>query len=373
MATTIVSSPQLYTLSGNNLIWVFSSSQTAQPNFSFIVEVYLNGINIGTHELFLEQNNISKIDVQTIVDSSISYLEQTIDESLPIVFQTPAELYLDISEKYGSSPTIQSTISSSTIYLLKGALAFEDFVNFDYTDFLIGSSTKRFLTENPLITDFGTFGIILNDLASTDIYLQVTINGVSKFEALDLGLLIFINLNNTTLLAMGFTQPQIDADNKIYFKIWDSIFDIDLSETKTIHRVECSNFINKLTFINRYSIPEQFTFRQHERFSYNATASSYEKRQGSWISGDFVLTALNSGLRPIQTIRTGSLELFTEIIPTELSGYLLTEINSSPYIVLNDTSLFIAAQSFEIPNENDDVKQISVRGKLANSYKSNRI
>jgi hypothetical protein len=375
MATTIQSSPQLYTFSGNNLIWVFSSNQTAQPNFSFIVEVVLNSVVIGTHEVFLEQNNYAKIDVQTIVDSAISYDDQTIDETIGGVIQTPPNLYLNVKEKYGSPATIQSTTATSTIYLLKGTLPFEDFVNYDYTDFKVGTTAKRFLTDSPLLTDFGTFGILIDDpSAILDTKLVVTINGVNRDITYSNGSrLIFFNINNTTLLAAGFTQPQIDADSRISFYVKNVDSGFNISETKTIYRVECSNFINKLTFINRYSIPEQFVFRQHERYSYNATATSYEKRQGTWVGNAFVLSPLNSGFKPIQTIRTGTLELFTEIIPTELAAYLLTEINSSPYIVLNNTSLFIAAQSFEIPNENDDVKQISVRGKLANSYKSNRI
>jgi hypothetical protein len=375
MATTIQSSPQLYTFSGNNLIWVFSSNQTAQPNFSFIVEVVLNSVVIGTHEVFLEQNNYAKIDVQTIVDSAISYDDQTIDETIGGVIQTPPNLYLNVKEKYGSPATIQSTTATSTIYLLKGTLPFEDFVNYDYTDFKVGTTSKRFLTDSPLLTDFGTFGILIDDpSAILDTKLVVTINGVNRDITYSNGSrLIFFNINNTTLLAAGFTQPQIDADSRISFYVKNVDSGFNISETKTIYRVECSNFINKLTFINRYSIPEQFVFRQHERYSYNATATSYEKRQGTWVGNAFVLSPLNSGFKPIQTIRTGTLELFTEIIPTELAAYLLTEINSSPYIVLNNTSLFIAAQSFEIPNENDDVKQISVRGKLANSYKSNRI
>jgi hypothetical protein len=375
MATTIQSSPQLYTFSGNNLIWVFSSNQTAQPNFSFIVEVVLNSVVIGTHEVFLEQNNYAKIDVQTIVDSAISYDDQTIDETIGGVIQTTPNLYLNVKEKYGSPATIQSTTATSTIYLLKGALPFENFVNYDYTDFKVGTTAKRFLTDSPLLTDFGTFGILIDDpSAILDTKLVVTINGVNRDITYSNGSrLIFFNINNTTLLAAGFTQPQIDADSRISFYVKNVDSGFNISETKTIYRVECSNFINKLTFINRYSIPEQFVFRQHERYIYNATATSYEKRQGTWVGNAFVLSPLNSGFKPIQTIRTGTLELFTEIIPTELAAYLLTEINSSPYIVLNDTSIFIAAQGFEIPNENDDVKQISVRGKLANSYKSNRI
>jgi len=39
MAVTIYDEPQLIAPAGNPLVFTFSSDQTAQPNFSFVVEL----------------------------------------------------------------------------------------------------------------------------------------------------------------------------------------------------------------------------------------------------------------------------------------------------------------------------------------------
>lgn len=375
MATTIVSSPQLYTFSGNIMQWVFSSNQTAQPNFSFIINVFYNGVVIATHEVFIENLTSAKIDIQTIIDSYISYNEQTIDETDIDVAQVLSKAKIDIKEKYGATPIIQSTLSSSTIYVMKGSLPLADFYSWDYNDYTIGATSSKFLTANPLLTDYGTFGIFLNNPSGALDYDIVVVdsNGNIHTKTLPNARLLFLNINNTTLLGIGFSQPQIDASKYFSFQISNNVLLTYVSEMRTIYLTKCYQFANKLTYINRFSIPEQFVFKQHERYKYNSEASTYEKRIGGWVGSDFILNPLNSGVRPIQTVREGSIELYSEKLPNNLASYLLTEINTTPYAVLNDSMVLVPSGGFELRNINDDVTQIVVSGKLANGHKSNRV
>jgi len=382
MATTVSSSPQEISPSGNNLIWVFSSSQSVQPNFSFIVEVVLNGTIIGTHQVFLENLNFAKFNAQVIIDAALSYKSQIINETLITVLQQLSKVHLNIKEKYGTTPIVQSTISTTDIYCYKGSLSLSEFVGYDFNNFVAANTSKRFLTEAKKINNYGTFGIFFKAPPSTVIYyLNVrddkgTFYSTPIFTGNTNDVLMFVNINNTTLLGLGAPQFQIDIAN--FYDIWISdkfpIPEVIVSETLRVFKEnKCKNFQNKLTFINRYSIPEQFVFTQHERKSFNASSSSYEKRQGEWVGNDFIVNTINSGLSPIQTTRDGTIELFSEILSPKNAAYLLEEINSSPLIVLNDNMLFIVASSFEIPNINDDAKQIIVKGKISNTYVSNRI
>jgi len=43
MAVTIEQEPQDYSQSGQFMVWTFSSNQTGQANFSYILEVYIAG------------------------------------------------------------------------------------------------------------------------------------------------------------------------------------------------------------------------------------------------------------------------------------------------------------------------------------------
>jgi hypothetical protein len=59
MAVTIYDEPQLIAPAGNPLVFTFSSNQTAQDNFSFIVELYINSSLHSTHQVFRQFNTLS--------------------------------------------------------------------------------------------------------------------------------------------------------------------------------------------------------------------------------------------------------------------------------------------------------------------------
>ena len=52
MAISIYDQPQLIAPAGNPLVFTFDSTETAQPNFSFVVEVYINSTLRLTQEVF---------------------------------------------------------------------------------------------------------------------------------------------------------------------------------------------------------------------------------------------------------------------------------------------------------------------------------
>jgi hypothetical protein len=67
MAITLYDQPQLIAPAGNPLVFTFSSDETAQPNFSFIVQVYINGSLRLTQEVYRQFNTLGRIDVSEAV------------------------------------------------------------------------------------------------------------------------------------------------------------------------------------------------------------------------------------------------------------------------------------------------------------------
>jgi len=73
MAVTIEQQPiTLHMLSGNPIVWVFSSNQTVQVNFSYYVEVYVDSVLHSTHQVFPESGIYGKFDVSEIAESVLS-------------------------------------------------------------------------------------------------------------------------------------------------------------------------------------------------------------------------------------------------------------------------------------------------------------
>ncbi len=54
MAITIVNEPSPFWPICNDVEWVFKSDETAQPNFSFTIELYIEGALHSTHEVYPE-------------------------------------------------------------------------------------------------------------------------------------------------------------------------------------------------------------------------------------------------------------------------------------------------------------------------------
>ncbi len=71
MAVTIYNQPQAIAPAGNPLVFTFSSDQTAQDNFSFIVELYIDSSLVLTQQVFRQFNALSRIDVSQAVEAYI--------------------------------------------------------------------------------------------------------------------------------------------------------------------------------------------------------------------------------------------------------------------------------------------------------------
>jgi len=121
VAVTINSSPHLFTPSDNPIIWSFSSDATANTNFSYLVEVYVSGSLTGTHQIYPEVGIYSHIDVSDIVKPMIG---------IPSINQLTIlgnalnnrEIYIIVKEYCGTTPTVHSTATSSTINVWKARL-----------------------------------------------------------------------------------------------------------------------------------------------------------------------------------------------------------------------------------------------------------
>jgi len=60
MAITIVNEPSPFWPICNDVEWVFKSDETAQPNFSFTIELYIEGALHSTHEVYPEVGDSAK-------------------------------------------------------------------------------------------------------------------------------------------------------------------------------------------------------------------------------------------------------------------------------------------------------------------------
>ena len=140
MAVTIHNSPQSYTPSDNPITWRFSSNQTLQVNFSFFIEVYVNGVLTGDHLVFPEDGIYAHFDAWE--DASIACNKPIIGSSFETSAGNNAEIYIKVYERYGNPATNQASATSSTVTVFKACLSDIDWIDFTASDYIYSSGSK---------------------------------------------------------------------------------------------------------------------------------------------------------------------------------------------------------------------------------------
>jgi len=155
MAITLYDEPQPIASAGNPLVFTFSSDETAQPNFSFIVEVYINGNLRLTQEVYRQFNTLGRIDVSEAVQSTLSS-PLIVDGSLLTFYDSAInDYYIIVYEKYGSpNPQLYDSETSSTRYAINAALRHQDFINWDWLDHAVSSNNPNSGSGVTWLTDW---------------------------------------------------------------------------------------------------------------------------------------------------------------------------------------------------------------------------
>ena len=132
MAVTITNSPQDYTTASNPVVFEFSSTQTAQTNFSFVVELQVNGAVHSYHQVFPESANFGKFDCSAIL-RTIVYSELVSDGTLDTAYTNAIATYkVRVIDKYGTPPVeIDAGTESSTFTVTNGSLRHADWIDYD--------------------------------------------------------------------------------------------------------------------------------------------------------------------------------------------------------------------------------------------------
>ena len=155
MAITITQQPQFFQPACNPYVWVFESTQTAQPNFSFIVELYVDFVLVSTHQVFNESLNYAKFDASG--DLRCLLTSEMVTTGALLNFTDPAIGFVQIKvyEKYGTPATIQPTPAQSQISRAwNSSLRHPDFITYNHYDFMVSrinpnSGNILFLTDFP--------------------------------------------------------------------------------------------------------------------------------------------------------------------------------------------------------------------------------
>lgn len=365
MAVTIHTSPKSYALSGNPVQWTFSSNQTAQANFSYIVEVYVNTVLHSTHQVYPESGINAKFNASSIAE---------------LVTQPPllvtgnatnnATMYIIVRENYGTPPTNQANATSSTITVFKAKIALNEWISFNIDDYRFTNNNNNWLTQMPKHNLRLNSHIYLNHLIDSATSLVITYrfydSGGNLLQTVNSAIAtpykIYIFKIETSYLESIYVASSFDDVSYVTVQLTDT------TNSSNLYRIDidrsCLGDLTTVDFISRIGSLETFNFNRRSIESITTESNSYSTTQGDWSSTSYVYT-IGTGQSSFQLSIDKTLKLTSDWISDTMYNYLINNLCTSPYIIVGGVRM--AIESFTSQNKKkpyDTLNSLEVSFKL---------
>lgn len=383
MAVTIEQSPQTFTPSDNPVTWVFSSDQTSQPNFYFLVEVYLEDTpsvfeKIETHKIYPELENKAHFDASSITQRYCDAINPNLAFSnIEKEATISRKFYIKVIEYYGSPVSVGANQTSSTISPFKSRLKKAEFVNYDSQEYVFAPSItpapkyltlyprseKIFIRENERYLLTG----ITNDI-SYSLGLQTTKKtGASNFST-KLVTSYPISVFDVGLTNLKALFPVHDFSNLDTYKITILNTTTTISESIEFKLDESCQYdkAKRIHFLNSLGGLDSFSFNLLSREKYDVESFGYEKEFGSFDeNGDYQYSLDQGTTVDYQKQFSKSLMLTSDWILDTVYNWLTKELFTSPAVYIENGLEFqrvkVKQSNFqEKINENDTLVKLDV-------------
>ena len=337
MAVTINQLPSYeYKLSGNPLVFVFSSNQTAQPNFSYYVEVYIDAVLNSSHQVFPESGIYGKFDASQIVESELT--APSIPTDINGVSGGALLCELKVYERYGTIPALQASELTGTISCIKGKLFMNDWINTDLDIYTVLNNGGGFLTQCPEF--YLREGELLNYYFTVDSYssgydISLTYKD-SSGSTLNTQLISNSGyLLNAFSVGWDILDGYYSLDSVSTVEVFIENIDSVYSETYVINILSCS-VVDKerLHFLNQLGGVDSFTFDAVSKKSMTTQTNSFLTTQGGFNGSGYDYSTTNSQTGNYQVTSNTKLMLESNWVNEDIMQWLNDNLFTSPYILL---------------------------------------
>lgn len=360
MAVTFHTQPQVFTPASNPVVWSFSSDQTFQTNFSYIVEVYINTILHSTHQVFPQSGIYAKFNASEIMRGILSSPLITDTTFVTLYSSAFDSVYIKVYEQYGATPAIFANATSASKYVFNAALRHQDFVNWDYLDYSVATTnpltTISYLTSWPRtykylcgLTEKVFLGVIGNDLGlKVDIRLYDSANTQ-----------IVSSLANTIFfqqLTVLDLSPQTIIDNTaitsgdfstcVYYTVRTKATGIGaFPGTTEVFKIyidtECQRYPSRrLHWLNKFGVWDSFTFSLVSTDSTKVEGNRYEKEKGIWEDENYIYPLYQGEGTTFSKRAEDTLTLNSDWLKQDVQQWLVRELYESPKVYLESSGSF---------------------------------
>ena len=349
MAVTIYDEPQDISPAGNPLMFTFSSDQTGQDNFSFIIEVYVNSALHSTHQVFRQFGTLSKFDCSGILASTLLNLEITTDFEFDAT-NSMSTYAIVVYEKYGNPPITQASASSSTLKAFNGALRHQDWIDWDYTIYDPNQTQDAvFLTDFPtsqkafcgIEENFYLGYFEQSGMAGVSFIIDLyDINGVvTSGDSFGLTSTEFniLNVGPTAIASVSPVLTLVDFSSDCYYYE----FRVDVASVSQVgpFRIyvdkDCKRYeTRRLHWLNKFGVWDSFTFSLVSIDSSTVQSYGYQREKGIWDGTSYTYPLYQGEKTTFAKTASDQLILNSDFIKQEVQQWLVRGLYESPVVYL---------------------------------------
>jgi hypothetical protein len=363
MAITILQEPLLYTPASNEILWTFSSDQTGQPNFSYKVQLYIEGALFGTYELYPMQGAYCKFDASEYLRSFVSTHPEYLTSFNWVSQDQAVSVRIIVFESYGTPPVLEASVDSAGNYAFNGALRYEQFNAFnsmtywlDYSNGLNPQPLTSYPADVPQFTPFRDpffVGFFANrDHEYYELKLQIfDVTGTITYSHLGLIDMDFIvnmlDISPASMDSTGWTAGVEWADCYYYEVTLIATSDTlpYTSQSSIPIRLyldrECLRFDHqRLYWVNKFGIIEQYSFNKLRIDSSNVQNFGYQVQRGSWVDGFYNLGLTDAEKKSAMKTAEDKIVLNSDWMKPAVQNWLVRELYESPQVWLFDGGIF---------------------------------
>jgi len=381
MAITINANPKDFAPVYNKMEYLISSTNTSEPNFAYLVDIYINGSGTKTVRLRIPvrpSDSKGKVDIHRVLESALTSdvgsptgTDGTYDAS-----NSSLSYIVKFGEEYGTTVVQYPDLTvDSSRKAFNASLEKRPFINWDVTEYEMDGITKKFLTnmpdnhkvsidshgwlyylDDPAITYFNVNGYDSsgNFLYATQIDATAATSDIQFVPSSPASLNNIDNANIT----VG-SQPIINS-NIASYNIQARGVGL-YSETRTFVLEEsCKYNTNTLIFQNNLGAFDSFTFYLGDMSMTDIERKDMKVNVDTVVGNDIVYSMNEREKVTYYTKKSETIKLMSDWISEEESNWLL-ELMSSPEIYLQEGNELTAVAKIKATNY---TKKKVVRDKL---------
>lgn len=358
MAITFLSAPQQITPATNPVEWVFESDQASQPNFSFIVELFINGVYHSTHEVYVQDLNSGRFDASEILRSFL-FSDLVVDGTLAQVYDGAyGSSIIRVFEKYGTPPSVyDEPYQKSTIVVYNGALRHQDWINYNYQFY--NASRDNPLTINPTQVKFLTtfprtekafvginqscfLGIFCTDeelRINFRLYTSAGVQIVTQSIPLTFPIFTIIDCSPQTIIAnTAITGLQFDA--AAYYQVLVSSMGTGpyagASESFRFYLdKECKRYpTRRLHWLNKFGVWDSMSFDLDSIDTTEVSSIDYARNKGLWANGEHTYPLYQGQMVNASKSSQDKTVINSDWMKPAVQQWLVRELGESPKVYL---------------------------------------